>query len=320
VRVDGAELRGLAAVGCYNVANTTAKRRRSRVVTTPSSQSLQSIFRDRLFDGKTIVVSGGGTGIGRAIARELAALGATVVICSRAAEHLEPTRAEIAAAGGKVTALPCNIRDPAAVQAFFAEVVRRHGRVDGLVNNAGGQFLSPAEAITPKGWHAVVETNLTGTWYMSRAALDAGMREHGGAIVNVVMEMWRGFPGMAHSGAARAGVVNLTQSLALEWAPYGVRINAVAPGLIDSSGLTRYPEAVQAQIATMATEIPAARMGTESELAAPVIFLLSPAAAFISGAALRVDGAGSLYRLQGFAIPEHAPWRAWGALPAEDIE
>src|SRR5690349_19146645 len=197
--------------------------------------SMQSIFRDSLFADRTIVVSGGGTGIGRATARELAALGAHVVICSRSADHLEPTRAAIAAAGGAVTALACNIRDPEAVASFFRQVRDEIGPVHGLVNNAGGQFLSPAESITPKGWHAVVETNLTGTWYMSRAALDAGMRAGGGAIVNIVMEMWRGFPGMAHSGAARAGVVNLTQTLALEWAPYGVRINAVAPGLISSS-------------------------------------------------------------------------------------
>jgi citronellol/citronellal dehydrogenase len=273
--------------------------------------SESSIFRMGLFAGKTVVVSGGGTGIGKAIARELARLRAQVVICSRSLEHLEPARAELEAAGGKVTALPCNIRDPEAVRAFFAEVVRRHGRVDGLVNNAGGQFLSPAEAITPKGWHAVVETNLTGTWYMSRAALDAGMREHGGAIVNIVMEMWRGFPGMAHSGAARAGVVNLTQSLAVEWAPYGIRVNAVAPGVINSSGLERYPEPVRAQLGAIAREIPAGRMGAEEEIAAPVVFLLSPGAAFISGATLRVDGAGSLYRLQGYTIPEHAPWPAY---------
>lgn len=272
---------------------------------------MPSIFRDGLFADRTIVVSGGGTGIGRAIARELAALGAHVVICSRMMEHLEPARAEIAAAGGAVTAIACNIRDPEAVASFFRQVRDEIGPVHGLVNNAGGQFLSPAELITPKGWHAVVETNLTGTWYMSRAALDVGLRESGGAIVNVVMEMWRGFPGMAHSGAARAGVVNLTQTLALEWAQHAVRVNAVAPGLINSSGLTRYPPEVQAGLASIAAEVPAQRMGTEGEIAAAVIFLLSPAAAFISGATLKVDGAGSLYRLQGYTIPEHAPWPAW---------
>lgn len=272
---------------------------------------VESVFRPGLFAGKTIVISGGGTGIGRAITRELAALGATVVICSRSLEHLEPTRDEIVASGGQAVAYQVNVRDPDAVAALFAQIHERDGRVDGLVNNAGGQFLSPAEAITPKGWHAVLETNLTGTFYMSRAALSAGMREHGGSIVNIVMEMWRGFPGMAHSGAARAGVVNLTQSLALEWAQYGVRVNAVAPGLINSSGLKTYPPEVQATYQTIAKEVPAARMGTEAEIAAAVTFLLSPAAAFISGTTLKVDGAGSLYRLQGYTIPEHAPWPAF---------
>ena len=273
--------------------------------------AFRSVFRDGLFQGKVMVVSGGGTGIGRAIARELAALGATVVLCSRSVEHLGPTRDEIVANGGTATALACNIRDPEAVEALFAEVESRHGHADGLVNNAGGQFLSPAEAITPKGWHAVVETNLTGTFHMSQAALRHGMREHGGAIVNIVAEIWRGFPGMAHSGAARAGVVNLTQTLALEWAQYGVRVNAVAPGIIDSSGLKTYPEAVQAQLAAIAADTPSRRMGTESEIAAAVVYLLSPAASYVSGATLKVDGASSLYRLQGYVIPEHDSWAAW---------
>jgi citronellol/citronellal dehydrogenase len=272
-----------------------------------------SIFREGLFAGKTMVVSGGGTGIGRATARELAGLGARVVICSRALEHLEPTRDEITAAGGQAEALVCNIRDAEAVEAFFAEVVGRHGRVDGLVNNAGGQFMSPAEAISPKGWHAVVETNLTGTFYMTRAAFNHGMRKNGGAVVNIVVENWRGFPGMAHSGAARAGVVNLTQTLALEWAQYGVRINAVAPGIINSSGLLHYGPDITPLVERVAREVPAGRMGTESEIAAAVTYLLSPAAAFISGATLKVDGAGSLYRLQGYVVPEHEPWPAFDA-------
>ena len=261
----------------------------------------------------TVVVSGGGTGIGRAIAHELAALGATVILCSRSMEHLEPARDEIVAAGGKAEALACNIRDPEAVESFFAAVEQRHGPIHGLVNNAGGQFLSPAESITPKGWHAVIETNLTGAFLMSQAALRHGMGERGGAIVSIVAEMWRGFPGMAHTGAARAGVVNLTQTLALEWAQYGVRVNAVAPGIIDSSGLRTYPEVVQARFAEYAAETPAGRLGTEGEVAAAVTFLLSPAAAYISGATLKVDGASSLYRLQGYEIPAHAPWPAWEA-------
>lgn len=272
----------------------------------------ETVFREGLFTGKVAVVSGGGTGIGRAISRELARLGASVVICSRSMEHLEPARDEFVAAGATVLALPCNIREPESIEALFTQIVERFGRVDALVNNAGGQFLSPAEAITSKGWHAVVETNLTGTFFMAQAALRHSMREHGGVIVNIVAEMWRGFPGMAHSGAARAGVVNLTQTLALEWARYGVRVNAVAPGIINSSGLKTYPAAVQAQLASIARDVPAQRMGTEREIAAAVTFLLSPAAAFISGATLKVDGAGSLYRLQGYVIPEHEPWLAYG--------
>lgn len=280
---------------------------------------MQSIYRPGLFADQVIVVSGGGTGIGRATSRELAALGAHVVLCSRSPEHLEPARAEIEAAGGAATALTCNIRDPESVEALFATVEERLGRIHGLVNNAGGQFLSPAESISPKGWHAVVETNLTGAFLMSQAAFRHGMRSHGGAIVNIVAEVWRGFPGMAHSGAARAGVVNLTQTLALEWAQYNVRTNAIAPGIIDSSGLRTYPEAVQAQLANIARETPASRMGTEGEIAASVIFLLSPAAAYISGATLRVDGASSLYRLQGYVIPDHTPWQPYSAF-SEDGE
>lgn len=283
-------------------------------------QAIQSIFRPELFADQVIVISGGGTGIGRATARELAALGAHVVICSRSSEHLEPTRAEIEAAGGAVTAQVCNIRDPESVEALFATVEERLGGAHGLVNNAGGQFISPAETITPKGWHAVVETNLTGAFLMSQAALRHGIQAHGGAIVNIVAEVWRGFPGMAHSGAARAGVINLTQTLALEWARFGVRVNAVAPGIINSSGLKTYPEAVQAGLASIARETPAGRMGTEDEIAASVIFLLSPAAAYISGATLKVDGASSLYRLQGYVIPDHTPWPTYSAFSDDGEE
>ncbi len=271
----------------------------------------QSIFRRGLFDEQVFLVSGGGTGIGRAIARELAFLGARVVLCSRSMQHLEKTCADIEAFGGQAAALLCNIRNEEQVIATIQAALERFGRLDGLVNNAGGQFFSSAENISAKGWHAVIETNLTGTFYMSRAAMQHWMRDHGGSIVNIVMDMWRGFPNLAHSGAARAGVVNLTQSLALEWAQFGIRVNAVAPGLINSSGIHTYPQETQAMLQASALEVPARRMGTESEVAAAVIFLLSPAASFISGATLRVDGAGSLYRIINYTQPEHAPWPAF---------
>lgn len=271
----------------------------------------QSIFRPGLFTGQVILVSGGGTGIGRAIALELSGLGATIALCSRSLEHLQPTLGEIEARGGQAMAVTCNIRDEEQVKATVATVLEKYGRLDGLVNNAGGQFSSPAAKISAKGWHAVIETNLTGTFYMARAAMDSYMKANGGTIVSIVAEMWRGFPNMAHTGAARAGVVNLTQTLALEWAQYNIRVNAVAPGLINSSGLKTYPAEIQAGLQAVANDIPARRMGTESEVAAATTFLLSPAAAFISGETLKLDGAGSLYRLQGYVIPEHEAWPAF---------
>jgi citronellol/citronellal dehydrogenase len=264
----------------------------------------QSIFRPGLFDGQTIVITGGGSGIGRAAAHELASLGAHVVLAARKLERLERVRDEIAGAGGSASAYACNIRDEAQVAALFEAVLAERGTVHGLFNNGGGQFLSPAEQISLKGWQAVVETNLTGTFLMCREAFTRAMRERGGAIVNMLVDNSRGFPGMAHSAAARAGVENLTRTLAVEWAHAGVRINAVAPGLIGSSGLDTYGEAVRPMLEQARQDIPFKRLGTEAEVAAAVTFLLSPAAAYISGATLRIDGAGALWP-KTWAIDEH---------------
>ena len=264
----------------------------------------RSIFRPGLFEGQTIIVTGGGTGIGRAVAHELASLGAHVVLAARTLANLEQVAAEIREAGGAASTFACNIREEEQVAALFDFVLAERGEFHGLVNNAGGQFISPAEMISLKGWRAVVETNLTGTFLMCREAFNRHMGTHGGAIVNMLIEMWRGFPGMAHSAAARAGIENLTKTLAVEWARAGVRVNAVAPGLISSSGLERYPEAVRPMIEQNIRDIPMKRMGTEAEVSAAIVFLLSPAAAFISGESIKIDGAGSLWR-KTWEVPEH---------------
>lgn len=264
----------------------------------------RSIFRPDLFAGQTIIVTGGGSGIGRATAVELASLGAHVALVGRTAAKLEAVQQEIAGMGGKASMFTCNIRDEDQVQTLFREVLMARGGFAGLVNNAGGQFLSPAEFISKKGFHAVVETNLTGTFLMCREAYNQQMQENGGAIVNMLMENWRGFPGMAHSAAARAGVENLSKTLAVEWARSGVRVNSIAPGLIKSSGLDNYPEVAQRFIEKVVKDIPMKRMGTESETAAVIVFLLSPAASYISGESIRIDGASSLWR-KTWEIEDH---------------
>ena len=271
----------------------------------------QSIFRPDLLVGKNYLITGGGTGIGRAIAHEVASLGGHVILAARKMERLEKTAAEIMESGGRASYYKLNIRDEAMVQDTVEHILREHGTLDGLVNNAGGQFPSPAENISQKGWHAVIETNLTGTFNMSRAAFNHAMSKSGGVIVNIVAEMWRGFPGMSHTGAARAGVVNLTQTLAVEWAAHGVRINAIAPGYIYGHGITQYdPAFIEQVLETVNDDIPAKRMGTESEVAAAVTFLLSPAAAYITGETIRVDGGSSLWR-KHWDIPAHDKFPAY---------
>jgi citronellol/citronellal dehydrogenase len=249
----------------------------------------QSIFRPGLFEGQAFLVTGGGSGIGRATAHELAALGARVALVGRKIEKLEAVRSELREAGHDASIHSCDIREEDAVQKTVAEVLAAHGRIDGLVNNAGGQFPAPLKKISAKGWDAVVRNNLTGCFLMSREVYTQWMEANGGAIVNMLADIWMGMPGMGHSGASRGGILNFTETAAIEWAP--VRVNAVAPGFIASSGLDTYDEPFRSMIKQRPKQIPLGRFGTESEVATSIVFLLSPAAAFISGVALRIDGA-----------------------------
>lgn len=177
-----------------------------------------SVFRPGLFAGKVVLVTGGGTGLGRCTAHELASLGAQVVIAARRQELLDKTAQEIADAGGKCSTVSVNIRDEKAIEAMIAEVLGRHGRLDGLVNNAGGQFVAPLAEMSPNGWRTVIDLNLNGTYLVSRAAYRAWMQSHGGAIVNMLADIWTGYPGMGHMSAARAGIENMTFTMSMEWA------------------------------------------------------------------------------------------------------
>ena len=267
-------------------------------MTTPAtSPHYRSVFAPGLFQDRVILVTGGGSGIGRCTAHELARLGAQVVLLGRRPDKLATVQAEIEADGGRSSTELCDIRQEDAVVAMVQRVLSRHGRLDGLVNNAGGQYMTPLSAISAKGWEAVVNTNLTGGFLVARECYRQHMAHHGGAIVNIVADIWGSMPGMGHSGAARAGMVSLTETAALEWAADGVRVNAVAPGYIASSGMDHYPPEAAEHLRAMRQTVPLGRFGNEAEVSAAIVFLLSPAASFISGSTLRVDGARPQTRL-----------------------
>lgn len=256
---------------------------------------INTIFKEGIFEGQVALVTGGGTGIGLRIARELGQLGATVIIASRSKEKLEAGLKTLQEDGSTAELLECNIRDEESVKACVSEVVKNHGKIDILINNGGGQFPSPAEFINRKGWHAVVETNLTGTFFLTQEVFNQSMSKNGGSVVNITMDNRNGFPMLSHSAAARAGVQNLTMSLANEWGKYGVRINSVAPGTIESSGLDSYAPQFQEFVRGYGKHNQHFRLGTEAEIASAVVFLASPAASFITGVNLAVDGGESIY-------------------------
>ena len=277
------------------------------------AQASSRIFAPGLLDGVVCVVSGAGTGLGRASALELGRLGATVIGCGRRAEPLESAVAEIEGLGGRAEAVAMDIRDEEAVESLFDGALERHGRVDLLLNNAGGQFLSPAEAISPKGFRTVVELNVVGTWLMTHAAATKAMIPQGaGKVISVTLSPHNGMPGMVHSGAARAAVENMMRTLSVEWARHGVRLCAVAAGQFDTETLrTKYPREV---VDNVAATVPLGRLGTEEEMAWLVAYLASPAGDFFSGSVITIDGA----RDNWFGGWPPGAYGRSGELPAEE--
>ena len=250
----------------------------------------QSVYRSGLFTGQVVVVTGGGSGIGRCTAHELSSLGATVAIIGRDADKLDKVKAEVAADGGKLSTHACDIREEPQVIAMIESVLAMHGRIDGLVNNAGGQYRQPLNKISTKGFEAVVKLNLTSGFVVMREVYNRWMQQHGGSIVNIIADIWNGWPNYAHSGAARGGMWTLTESAASEWAPSGVRVNCVAPGGIASSGFDTYEPEAQAEILKFPPTIPMQRYGNVAEMSGAIVYLLSPAASFVTGSCIRVDG------------------------------
>lgn len=250
------------------------------------------MFQKDLFKDKIVLVTGGGSGIGFAIATQFLDLGAQVIISGRNAEKLTKAIA-VLESHGSVHSEITDIREPEQIEQLAKTIKDKFGRLDILVNNAGGQFPSAAENISYNGFRAVINNNLNGTFYMSQImAKSFFIPQKEGSIINIIANVFRGFPGMVHTGAARAGVDNLTKTLAVEWSRFNIRVNAIAPGIIQSTGLENYPPEF---LKGIEAEIPAKRMGTTNEVAYPVIFLSSPMAAFITGETLYVDGGNRLW-------------------------
>jgi citronellol/citronellal dehydrogenase len=266
----------------------------SQMERAPSRERYRSVFRPGLFAGRCIVVTGGGSGLGRCTVHELASLGARLAIVGRQLAKLDAVGAEIASiypeAAAMLTRHGCDVRDETAVQATVADIVAAHGRIDGLFNCAGGQYPAALRDITLKGWDAVVRNNLHGTFLFSRECYRQWMEIHGGSIVNMLADIWGGLPGMGHSGAARGGVLTFTETAACEWGHSGVRVNAVAPGWIASAGIDTYDADYRKLLRGLHDKVPLQRFGTEAELSSAVVWLLSEAASFVNGAVIRVDG------------------------------
>jgi citronellol/citronellal dehydrogenase len=262
--------------------------------------ALPLVYRDNLFQDQVVLVSGAGRGLGKAIAFQFARLGAKLAVCGRKPEPLEATATALRKLGADVLAMPASIREPNQIARLFDATFERFGRLDHLINNAGGQFPQAAIDFSVKGWNAVIDTNLNGTWYMMQAAAQR-WRDHGqkGSIVNIVAPFWRGMPGIAHSCAARAGVVYLSKTVAIEWMPLGIRINCVAPGIIATEGMQVYAEEVR-------RELPRSnlmqRFGDVADVSNAVCYLAGPSGEFITGEVLAVDGGNQIWGEQ-WTIP-----------------
>lgn len=270
-----------------------------------------TIFRDDLLIGKRALITGGGSGIGLTIARELITLGANVAISGRSVDKLERAADELRGLrdGARIVHASCDIREPSEIEALSDHIEQHLGGLDILINNAGGQFPSPARNISPKGFFAVVRNNLLGTWNMTHAIAERFLiPQKRGRILNITAEVSRGFPGMAHTGAARAGVENLTKTLAVEWAQFGIRVNAVAPGVIRTSGTNQYPAQM---LDDMRLATPLKRLGHPKEVSHLVVYLCTDASDFMTGQVLTIDGGASLWGESWPLtndLPQHPPY------------
>lgn len=255
--------------------------------------SVPTVFRDDLFAGHTVLVTGGGSGIGKAIAVLFARLGAAVMICGRREAPLLETLELLRSLGAEADAQVMTIRDPAQAQALIDHTWQRFGGLDTLVNNAGGQFAQAALDVSPRGWQAVIDTNLNGTWYVTQAAARAWrVHDRPGHVLSIVLDNFRGMPSIAHSGAARAAVMNLARTLAVEWAPQRIRVNCVAPGAIESNGFSQYPPQ---RLNQFYNANPMRALGDVHDVAQACAYLASPAGKFITGETMVVDGGGRLW-------------------------
>jgi citronellol/citronellal dehydrogenase len=265
---------------------------------------MDRIFAEGLFKDEVVLVTGGGTGIGQVLALELGGLGAKVAICGRRKEPLERTAALLGERGIPVFHATCDVRKPEEVAALVDGIVERFGRIDVLINNAGGQFPMPAQMLVPKGFEAVVRNNLLGTWIMTHTVANrCFIPQKRGRIVSIIAQIARGFPGMAHTGAARAGVENLMKTLAVEWSQFGIRANSVAPGIIRTSGTEQYPPEL---LENGKKGNPLKRLGTAEEVSHLVTYLASRYADFITGQTFYIDGGASIWG-DMWALPSEVP-------------